>query len=169
MQGMAARGLPERACNYSTAPLFFPSHHTMRCMQAGAVHMCTRWAHTVVALVLVHRLGVVLRRLGVPVVALSGVLRLAVVALVLVHRLGVVLRRLGVPVVALVLVLQRLGVPVVALGGVLGLAVVALVLVLRLRVMLRRLGVPVVALGVVLGLACGEKKECQMALGTLLF
>ena len=52
---------------------------------------------TVVALVLV------LRRLGVPVVAL-GVLGLAVVTLVLVHRLGVVLRRLGVAVVALVLV-----------------------------------------------------------------
>ena len=52
---------------------------------------------TVVALVLV------LRRLGVPVVAL-GMLGLAVVALVLVHRLGFVLRRLGVAVVPLVLV-----------------------------------------------------------------
>ena len=67
-------------------------------------------------------------------------------------------------VVALVLVLRRHGVPVVSLG-LLRLAVVALVLVLRLGVVLRRLRVPVVALGVVLGLACGGRKECQTALG----
>ena len=54
-----------------------------------------RLTRTVVALVLV------LQRLGVPIVALRGVLGLAVVALVLVHRLGVML---GVPVVTLVLV-----------------------------------------------------------------
>ena len=82
---------------------------------------------TVVALVLVlHRL----RRLSVPVVALRVMLRLAVVALVLVHRLGVVHPRN----------LRRLGV-----------AVAALVLVRRLRV--------------VLGLACADIQEDQLAPG----
>ena len=147
-------------------------HHVVYASRRCAHVHCMCWARTVVALVLVHRLGVLhprdLRRLGVAVVALRVVLGLAVVALVLVHRLRVVLRRLRVPVVALVLVLHGLGVPIVALG-VLRLAVVALVLVHRLGVLhprdLGRLGVAVAALvlvcrlQVVLGLACADVQE----------
>ena len=173
--GLACTKLTEASARYYSGsaqqvsawtPCRWPKHSACTCGTASGTGSRTSWGRerTVVALVLV------LRRLGVPVVALRVVLGLAVVALVLVlHRLDVpvvalgLVVVLGLAVVALVLVLRRLGVPVVALG-VLGLAVVALVLVHRLMVVL---GVPVVALvlvrrlGLVLGLACTPRVGCH--------